>query len=312
MIKTLRITSILAVALAVVLVVFSVVFGVRSDTDIVKLLDEPNIIEKFNKSSGNKTTRGSSDISPLVQQAGSFALYLNPPKPIASRPTISRTGAVTRPPSATPKFKVLATSYCKNRPEQSIALIDEPGKGLNWVRQSGTVGHLFVEEIKDGIVVVKDGNGTFELIAEQKPHVSLLEGAPSVGSKAEDIPSSSETKTNVEPSTPAPVKSPAYSGKTISRATKLPRAPQLRKTNEEESAMTELAERLAQLQRTFKSDKAGSGYTAQEKAAMMNTLIEDFKSRRSSKLSDEDTKRIDILGKELKKKMEEPESSGRK
>ena len=310
MIRTLRITSILAVALAIVLVVFSVVFGVRTDTEVVKLLDEPNIIEKFNKSAGNKTTRGDNEVSPLVKQAGSFALYLNPPKSKAPRPVKGRTGAVKRPPAATPKFKVIATSYYKGRPELSIAMIDEPGKGHSWVRQGGKVGHLFVEQIKDGVVVVKDGNGTFELIAEEKPYVSLLEGAQSVGSKAAVTPATA--KTGTKSSTSAPVKSPAYSGRAVSRATKLPKAPQVRKTDKEESAMAELAEKLAQLQRTFKSERGGSGYTAQEKAAMMNTLIEDFKARRSSALSEEEAERINILGKELKKKMEEPVSSGRK
>jgi len=46
MIRTLRITSILAVAFAVVLVVFSVVFGVRGDEGVEKLLEEPGVIER--------------------------------------------------------------------------------------------------------------------------------------------------------------------------------------------------------------------------------------------------------------------------
>ena len=298
-------------ALAIVLVVFSVVFGVRTDTDVVKLLDEPNIIEKFNKSAGNKTTRVDSEISPLVKQAGSFALYLNPPKPLAPRPVKGRTGTIKRPPAATPKFTVVATSYYKDRPELSIAMIDEPGKGHSWVRQGGQVGHLFVEQIKDGVVVVKDGNGTFELIAEEKPYLSLLEGAPSVGLKAADSASRATAKIDTESAKPAPAKSPVSSRRAVPRAT-LPKAPQARKTDEKESAMNELAEKLAQLQRTFKSDRSGSEYTSQEKAAMMTTLIEDFKASRSSDLSEEEAERIDILGKELKKKMEEPAKAGQK
>jgi hypothetical protein len=296
------------VAAAAVLVVFSVVFGVRSDTDVVKFLNEPNIIEKFNESVGNKAPRGSNEVSPLVKQAGSFALYLNPPKPMAPRTVRGRTSSPTRPPAATPKFKVLATSYYKSRPDQSIALIDEPGKGLSWVRPSDKVGHLFVEQIKDGVVVVKDGNGTFELVAEQKPQVSLLEGAPSASSNAAAVPNRAAAKTSVKPST-APTKSSVRSGRPVSRSSQLPKAPQTRKTNREESAMEELSLKLAQLQRNFKSDPK---LTSREKAAMMNTLIEDFKARRSSKLSEEEAERINILGKELKKKMEEPAESGQK
>ena len=193
MIRTLRITSIVAVVLAAILVVFSVVFGVRSDKDIEELLDEPSVIEKFNNSTGNKATRGANQVSPLVQQAGAFALYLNPPKPTTpTRPVTSRTASVIRGPSVMPKFKVMGTSYYKGRPELSMALIDEPGKGSNWVRQSSTVGHLLIQEVKDGVVVVKDNNGTFELKAEQKPHISLLEGAPAVPSKQAGISRSTE------------------------------------------------------------------------------------------------------------------------
>ncbi|NQT00860.1 MAG: hypothetical protein HQ580_02435 [Planctomycetes bacterium] len=312
MIKTLRITSILAVALAAILVVFSVVFGVRSDKDIEKLLGGPNVIEKFN-SAGKKATRGSNQVSPLVQQAGVFALYLNPPKPVASRPVKGRASTVKRAPSATPKFKVMGTSYYKGRPESSMALIDEPGKGLHWVRQSSMVGHLLIEEVKDGIVVIKDNNGTFELAAEQKPHISLLEGAPAVPSKQAGISSSTVGSSVSRSSAAASVKSSTgYSGKTGSRVVKPPRPPLPRKTAAEESAMTELAEKLAQLQKSFQSDKTGSGLTDQEKAEMMNELIEEFRAKRSSILSTEDEERLSILGKELKKKMEEPTSSDQK
>jgi hypothetical protein len=308
MIRTLRITSILAVALAAVLVFFSVVFGVRSDKDIEKLLGEPDVIEKFNKSAGNKATRGTSQVSPLVQQAGAFALYLNPPKPKAPRPATGRAASVKRSPSATPKFTVVATSYYKDRPELSIALIDEPGKGSNWVRQSGTVGHLIIEEIKDGVVVVKDSSGTFELAAEQKPQISLLEGAPAVDSKGAGTSSSKVGRTDLKPSASAPVRSSVYSGGAVSRTAKLPKPPLPRKTNEEESAMAELTEKLTQLQKSFKSDKTGTGPTAQERAEIMERIISEFKASKSSRLSAEETERLNILGKELKKMMEEPAS----
>jgi len=311
MIRTLRITSILAVALAAVLVVFSVVFGIRGDEDIEKLLGEPDVIEKFNKSAGNKSTRGTSQVSPLVQQAGAFALYLNPPEPKAPRVT-SRSPGVRRKPSVTPKFKVIVTSYYKDRPELSIAMIDEPGKGRNWVRQSSKVGHLFIVEIKDGVVVVKDSSGTFELAAEQMPQISLLEGAPAVGSKGAGTSSSTAGRTGSKPSAVAPAKSSTYSGRAVSHTAKLPKAPLQRKTSEEESAMAELTEKLAQLQKSFKSDKTGTGPTAQEKAEIMGRIISEFKASRASRLSAEETERLNILGKELKKMMEEPTSSGQK
>ena len=312
MIRTLRITSLLAVALAAVLVVFSVVFGIRGDEGIEKLLGEPDVVEKFNKSAGSKAARDTNQVSPLVQQAGAFALFLNPPKSKAPRPVAGRTASVNRPPSATPKFTVMATCYSKDHPESSIALIDEPGKGPNWVRQSSMVGHLLIEEIKDGIVVVKDNSGTFEIAVEQKPHVSLLEEAPAVDSRGGGASRSAAGRTGLQTSAVASKKSSAYSGRAVSRTQRLSRAPLPRKTNEEESAMAELTEKLAQLQKSFKSDKTGTGPTAQERAEIMERIISEFKASRASRLSAEETERLNILGKELKKMMEEPTSSGQK
>lgn len=305
MIRTLRITSIIAVVLAAILVVFSVIFGIRSDKDIEKLLEEPNVIEKFNKSAGNKAARGASQVSPLVQQAGAFALYLNPPAPAAPRTTPGRRASVITGPSATPKFTVMGTCYYENHPEMSLALIDEPGKGLNWVRQSSTVGHLFIQEIKDGVVVVKDSSGSFELKAEQKPYVSLLEGASSVKPEKTNI-SDSNTEKSVS-KVPARV-SKTYSARTSSRAGKLPKPALPGKTKEKDSFMDEVASRMAKVQAKIRSGT----YTAQEKAAMLNQVIEEMRDLRSEELSKEDEERLSIIGKELKKKMEEPVSSDQK
>jgi len=92
MIKTLRITSIVATILAAILLVFPVIFGVRSGEDIEELLKSPGVIEKFNKTVGNKATKSGNETSPLVQQAGAFALYLNPPTPKAPK-TLAGRGA---------------------------------------------------------------------------------------------------------------------------------------------------------------------------------------------------------------------------
>jgi hypothetical protein len=311
--------SILAVALVGVLVVFSVVFGVRSDKDIEKLLDEPGVIEKFNKSAGNKTTRGTSQISPLVQQAGKFALYLNPPKPKAPRPQKGRTTSVKRAPSATPKFTVMATSYNKSRPEMSMALIDEPGKGRNWFRQSSTVGHLLIQEVKDGVVVVKDNSGTFELKAEEKPHISLLEGAPAVkGAPAVPLrrggissgTARERARAVSRPSVATSVKSSTTnSGKTGSRVVKPSRPPLTRKTNEKDpSVMEEVTVKFAQLRKKLES----GSFTDQERATMMNDILEEVKVLRSEDITKQDAERLNIMGKELKKKMEEPTSSSQK
>jgi len=302
MIKTLRIISIAAAALAAIFVVFfviSVVFGAHSDEHIEKLLSSPGIIEKFKKTVG-KSRGDASQKSPLEEQAGVFALYLNPPKPKKLKIVKGSTTSITREPAVTPKFKVIGTSYYKERPELSMALIDEPGKGLHWVRQSSKVGHLFIEQVKDGIVVVKDSQGTFELEAEQRPETSLLEGASVVPPGRADISRRTPGAAGSRAALPA-------SGRTGAGITRP--VSQLRRTAEEDAKRKELVERLRQIQRSFKSDKAGSGSTAKEKAAMIENLISKFKS---SRLSAEEAKKLSALGKELKKVWEEPDSSGQK
>lgn len=308
MIRTLRITSILAVALAAVLVVFSVVFGVRGDEGIEKLLEEPGVIEKFNKSAGNRASRGTSEVSPLVQQAGSFALYLNPPKPKAPRSVPNRVTGAIRTPTAKAKFTVLATSYSKEHPEMSIALIDEPGKGLSWFRPSGKVGHLLIENIKDGAVVFKDSSGSFEIAVEQKPQVSLLEGAPAVKSDVKRVPGSVAKSASSRPSVTTPAKSSVYSGKSVSRTAKLPKPSLPRKTTEKESVMAEFSAELTQLQSKLKSGE----YTEQERVEMMNQFVSRFQASKASRLTTEKTEKLSILGKELKKMMELPTGSKKK
>jgi len=201
MIKIFRIKTIIVAVLAVVFVVASpVVLGSQNDKNIEEFLKSPGIVEEFKKAGGEKVRRTDGQISPLVKQAKSFALYLDPPpKPKAkAKPTKKYKPKATPKPAGpvTTKFKLIGTSFYASRPELSFALIDEPGKGFRWLRQSSSVGHLVVEEIKDGIVVIRDGQRTYDLIAERKPRKSLVRGkgaAPVEGSK----PSVPETEPTV-------------------------------------------------------------------------------------------------------------------
>jgi len=330
MIKTLRITSIVAAVLAVIFLVFfvfPVVFGGSSDEHLEESLDSPGVIEKFNKTVGNKAKTGQNEISPLVQQAGAFALYLDPPKPRMPRtPTGSGASGVTRGPAVTPKFKVLGTSYYKGQPELSLALIDEPGKGLHWVRQSSKVGHLLIEQVKDGIVVFKDGKSTFELEAEQKPEISLLEGAPGASSRtgaSDRAGDSSKTGASGRAGVSGRTTVSSRARGTAGTKSTLPasgrvvtgvagarsKAPQPRGVAEEVE-FQELVKKLRQIQRSFKSDKTGSGPSTKEKAALMDKVISEFKSSKSSRLSDAEMEHLNNLGTELKKVLEQSESTG--
>jgi len=175
MIKTLRITSIIAVVLAVVFFVLPAVFGVRGDEQIEQFLHSAGVIEKFNEARGDRVKDSRHEVSPLVKQAEAFALYLNPPPKPKTESLASRSKPRPKGP-VSPKFKLIGTSLYALHPELSLALIDEPGKGLRWLRQSSKVGHLIIEQVKDGLVVVRDGEKTFELVAERPEKRSLLKG----------------------------------------------------------------------------------------------------------------------------------------
>jgi hypothetical protein len=195
MIKTLRITSIIAVVLAVVFFVLPAVFGVSGDEQTEQFLDSAGVIEKFKEAEGDKVKDSRQEISPLVKQAEAFALYLNPaPKP-KTKPRVSRSKPRPKGP-VSPKFKLVGTSHYALHPALSLALIDEPGKGLRWVRQFSKVGHLVIEQVKDGIIVVRDGTRTFELVAERPEKRSLLKENSSVKIKtsAEEKAAEAERK----------------------------------------------------------------------------------------------------------------------
>jgi len=287
MIKTLRITSIIAAALAVVFFVFPAVFGVRSDEQLEQFLNSAGVIEKFNKAKGKESTKGESQISPLVKQAEAFALYLNPPKPKKAPPTrrTDRPSIIPRPPApVSPKFKLIGTSHYASHPELSLALIDEVGKGLRWVRQSSKLGHLIIEQVKDGLVVVRDGRRTFELVAERPEKRSLLKEPLSRATGSKSILSAS--------------------GKAGGRITGS-RAPQ---RNAEETAalqkeQAKLAEKifaeLEAMQADAESDKTDSEH-AEENTAKTKKDLE------STRISAEEAKRLNHLGKKLKDVQQDP------
>jgi len=175
MVKTLRITTIIAAILAVILLFFFALSGTRKDPQAEDFLSLPGTVEQFSKTAGRKSAP-SDQASPLVTQASVFAKYLNPAKPPARtqtsrgpRPTITN-----RPKTVSAKFDLIGTSFHPSDPNLSLALIDETGKGFRWVRKSTKIGHLVVEQIKDGTLVVRDGERTFDMAAQRKPVKSLV------------------------------------------------------------------------------------------------------------------------------------------
>ncbi len=168
MIKTLKVASILVVICAVALVAFVVVLGIRGDKQIAEFLDAPGVIEKFRKLA--KTVDEDVDqVSPLIEQAKAFALRINPPPPpkpkrpkAAPKKRAAKKKQAPRPKAPVKaRFKLVATCRYEQQPERSLALVDRPPQGLKWFRQGDKVGHLTIQQVKDGSIVCSDGQELF-------------------------------------------------------------------------------------------------------------------------------------------------------
>lgn len=181
MIKTLRITTIIAAALAVVVLALPVVFGGRRDKDMQGFLNSASVVERFKQAAGGSAHTTSAQDSPLVKQAQAFARFLNPPRP--RRPIPHTPIGPPRPKTpVAPKFGLVGTSYYAANPELSLAFINEPGKGLRWVRQGSQIGHVAIEQVKDGLIVLRDGQRTFEMTVPPPPKTTLLDTGPATSS----------------------------------------------------------------------------------------------------------------------------------
>jgi hypothetical protein len=126
-------------------------------------------VEQFRQSEGGNRPDDHQQTSPLVQEAQSLALYLNPPTvpsppakdqvlQAASKPGGAAVAAAEpRPQTTSPKFELHGISYYRTDPNQSMALICEPGGGRRWVRQGDLLGHIIIERIDSDGLVCRDG-----------------------------------------------------------------------------------------------------------------------------------------------------------
>lgn len=303
MIKTLRITTrvpsalcrewgpaVLVVIVAGILFASLVLFGTRTDAKFEQFMHSPGVVEKFNSAATITSQADRTQVSPLVQQAEAFGLYLDPPPAPAAKATGQRlpTQSPSGPARASfsPKFRLIGTCFYAARPEQSLAFVDEPGKGLRWVRQGAQIGHLVIEQIKDGLIVYKNDQNSVELAVEaRQPQTSLLEGAATARAP---------TPTNAGPrpvSTP-PVGAGTALARTVDSAgranttrphvTRQPSRPLAEEIGPAESAaLMDLVEKLKSLQRSAGSEKTDSATDPREQAAMMQKLVADFKAQRN-------------------------------
>ncbi len=283
MVKTLRITTVIAAMLAIAIFSLPVIYGDRTDENIEKFLNSPGVIEKFKESAGNRTQIPTNQVPPLVQQAQDFALILNPPRPDPPR-NIGRNNNVARtivepPPILSPKFTVEGTSYYKQNPALSLALINEPGKGTYWVRQSSIVNHLLIEQVKDGVVIVKNGEETFELKTAEK------KGFPAAPGRTSPLIRSNPPGGNERTQTPAPTR--VNTSKTSKTENDAERALKVQ----------ELLDNIKLIDAANK-DPDNPMPSTEERAAKIQKLITDFKNSNIN-INDEEAQKLTNLGQML-------------
>jgi hypothetical protein len=146
------------------------------------------------------------------------------------------------------------------------------------------VGHLLVEQVKDGFVVVKSSEETFELAIEQEPETMSL-------NKTSPASSGRSSKSSVKPTSSA--FSRAAAG--VRRTTNIPQKPQ--RNSDDEEKMEEFVKDLKNLRRNPASDKTNSEFDKEERSARIQELISKFKSTR---VSAEEAKKLSNKGEELK------------
>ena len=73
------------------------------------------------------------------------------------------------------KFKLLSTSYNRDRPEDSVALISEPGKGEHWAKVGDIIGNFVLERIESGVIIYRYGNQVNEMAVEMKTPVRIAQ-----------------------------------------------------------------------------------------------------------------------------------------
>ena len=270
--------------------VFRIVRGIRGNENVKEFLRSPDVIEKFKTAEGTRTKTSGGQTSPLVKQAQAFALYLNPPasKPRIPQPGGSTIGAQT---NVTPKFKVIGISYCEKRPEMSMALIDEPGKGIHWVKQSASVGHLYIEQVQNDLVIVKSGTETFNLVPERETPESK---SPVTGS------SSVSKKPGISVGSPASRAQPSVRNRNLVKRVAQKPLPS-KQDAAKQKELEKLYEDLKELRDN--SDMNDSELSEEERAEQIKNIISSFKA---SYVSTEEAQKLDDLAEQLKDDESEP------
>jgi hypothetical protein len=286
-----------------------VFFGSETDPQAKEFLEQPTAVEKFKQRTSNRSNRSGDQTSPLVKQAKQFSLYLDPPEPQRQQNRQDRTArrpqptVDVRPQTSSATFTLVGTSYYPDKPEKSLALIDQAGRGLRWVRQSETVGRHVFEQIKDGVVVVKEGQRTVELTPkfDERPSnikARLLEPGEKPTSNK---PSMLERLLKGEKPSSVKSGSESESPRTPQQVTR--KQPQTRQTRPEQHTVLDPRERQRNevigdyMQKMKKAPQSSQDKSGKSRAELMEELVQKL---RGSRVNKQEADGLENLGQRLR------------
>lgn len=173
MVRVLQTFSVLALFSAGVVFMLCLVQWLQGDPEIEQ---NPSLsfVEKFSQAGGCSEKSSQKTLSLLVKQAKAFALYLNPPQPPKPEEapvpggTLMQTLSAARAVKSKPRFRLFATSYYRSKPEESMALVSEPGSRPRWIKQGTLLGDFVVMKVMRGKIVYRDDCRLHEMMVDTK------------------------------------------------------------------------------------------------------------------------------------------------
>jgi hypothetical protein len=289
MIQTLRITSVIAVILAVVVLASVLGFlrptsflhlnlGTGGDEQIEKILSGPSAVDRYKEKFGDQGPKPE-DTAPLIKEATLLESIINPPEDVVKSVQINPLAGRLKPRLAPPvagstKFELLGICYSPDA-KLSLACIRLVDGTYQWVGPGSEIGHQTIKEIHQNSIVYEDAGRDIEMPVVAPPETaSLLEA-----DNASATPEPSLPRPTVGARTAAsPVKpSVAASPKTVPAATNPKTAPgatlpSAQLSKEEQENLSQLGDRL----------QSSTGAGSLEREAVNNRLISEYKAAQAN------------------------------
>jgi hypothetical protein len=279
MIRTLRITSVVAVLFAAVVLASVLGFlrpapflhlspGTGGDTQVDKILSGPGAVDRFKEKFGSKLP-SSEDATPLlVKEATLLESIINPPEG-ETRPTPTKLSPrlvpVVKPPVITGKFELLGICYSSDA-QTSLAYIRLPDGTYQWVGLGSEIGHVTIKEIRRDSIVYLEGGRDVEMPVVAPPETaSLLEASNTAATPEPSLPRPTlGTKTAGRPQRPAAAASPRMLPGTALGSAQI--------SKEEQESLSQLGDRL----------KSAAGVGPSEGDAVKDKLISEYKAAQAN------------------------------